>query len=403
MPQDKVLILCYWSSQEVLTASTALPHARELGRLKGNTNVVFVTLETCHTSSVLVKEEFVHLTVYVKDLKLNLLTKAYSFVSVPAALKNIIYEQRVTCILAIGTLAGSLAYLMHKRSHLPFYVSFYEPHSDYMRDSKVWGKFDPRYLYQKRWEWLQAKYASGLILVSENYKKRLLKAKLLADSKTYVVRNTADTHLFSFSPSDRSTIRSKLNIPATSRVGIYVGKYGDLYYKEEAFKIYKQCFGIIEDFRLIILSPQPYHEIEQQLLLQDIDPRRAQIAVALHDEVPAYLSAADFAFATIKSYPSARFCSPVKIGEYWANGLPVLLTEGIGDDSDIIKREGGGALFNLEQEGSVEQAIRQILEITKDPKHRQEIPKLAHKYRSPEKLREAYEYFFKASGGEASI
>ncbi|HEY4651975.1 MAG TPA: hypothetical protein VIG72_11210, partial [Pontibacter sp.] len=99
-------------------------------------------------------------------------------------------------------------------------------------------------------------------------------------------------------------------------------------------------------------------------------------------------------FATIKPYPSARYCSPVKIGEYWASGLPVLLTEGVGDDSDIIKNEGGGALFNLQEPESVKRAIWQIQAILQDPTHRQEIPKLAIKYRSPDKIREAYEYFF---------
>jgi hypothetical protein len=62
--------------------------------------------------------------------------------------------------------------------------------------------------------------------------------------------------------------------------------------------------------------------------------------------VKDYLSAADFAFATIKSTPIRLYCCPVKNGEYWASGLPILLEDGIGDDSDIIKSEGGGIILN---------------------------------------------------------
>ena len=183
-------------------------------------------------------------------------------------------------------------------------------------------------------------------------------------------------------------------------IGIYVGKYGGLYYEAEAFHIYKHCFETIPGFRLIILSPHPQEEILQHLGQSSIDIAKVYITSVPHTEVPAFLSAADFAFATYKPGPSKRFLSPIKIGEYWANGLPVLLTEGVGDDSDIIKQEGGGATFNLREEGSVERALEKIQHILKDPAHRQEIPKLAQKYRSPERIREAYEYFFEQNREE---
>jgi len=208
---------------------------------------------------------------------------------------------------------------------------------------------------------------------------------------------------FSFSQSNRDKIRHTLGITKANITGIYVGKYGGLYYQQEAFAIYKQCFDRIPDFRLIILSPQPLAEIIKSLHQQQIDISKVYIASVPHQEVPYYLSAADFGFATIKSYPSARYCSPVKIGEYWANGLPVLLTEGVGDDSDIIRNEGGGALFHLQQEGSVERALQQILAIISNPEHRQEISELAAKYRSPERIREAYAYFFGQRSGGGQI
>ncbi|WP_161890254.1 glycosyltransferase family protein [Pontibacter russatus] len=183
-------------------------------------------------------------------------------------------------------------------------------------------------------------------------------------------------------------------------VGIYVGKYGGLYYDQEAFYLYKRCLETIPGFRLIILSPHPQEEILQHLGQSGIDKAKVYITSVPHAEVPVYLSAADFAFATYKPGPSKRFLSPIKTGEYWANGLPVLLTEGVGDDSDIIKCEGGGATFNLREEGSVERALEKIQQILKDPAHRQEIPRLAQKYRSPERIREAYEYFFGQSKEE---
>ncbi|MHA6247044.1 glycosyltransferase family protein [Pontibacter sp. CAU 1760] len=262
-----------------------------------------------------------------------------------------------------------------------------------MRDTGVWKRYDPRYVFQRKWEKEQAHAAAGLIVVSDLYLETLALQLQLPLHKIKLARNTVTAKGFRFSAPERVKKRTLLGFSEGSVVGIYVGKYGDLYYKEEAFVIYKYCFETIPDFRLIILSPQPKQEIEGFLQQEDIDLRKVFVATVPHAEVPQYLSAADFAFATIKSYPSARFCSPVKVGEYWANGLPVLLTEGVGDDSDIIQKEGGGATFNLQQEGSLEQALSKIQQMLEDPSHRQNIPKLAEKHRSPDRVREAYAYF----------
>ncbi|MFD3002089.1 glycosyltransferase [Pontibacter toksunensis] len=330
---------------------------------------------------------------YSKNYPLNLLNKISDFMTFPMQLEQIIVEEKVEVIIAAGTLAGTLAMLVHRKTNTPYYVSFYEPHVLYMRDTGVWKKYDPRYLFQLRWEREQAQEAEGLITVSEKFRQKVITNNLSSEEKVRSVRNAPDLFTFSFSEGDRAMVRTEF-VALHTTVGIYVGKYGDLYYKEVAFSIYKTCFDTIPDFRLIILSPQPQKEIYKLLQQYQIDTAKVHVASVQHREVPQYLSAADFAFATIKSYPSARYCSPVKIGEYWANGLPVLLTEGVGDDSDIIKKEGGGATFNLQEEGSVEKALQQILQILEDPNHRREIPKLAQKYRSPERIREAYAYFF---------
>ena len=115
------------------------------------------------------------------------------------------------------------------------------------------------------------------------------------------------------------------------------------------------------------------------------DRGQAFITKAPHGEVPGYLAASDFAFATIKPAPCRLFCSAVKIGEYWANGLPVLLTPGVGGDSAIIAAEKGGAVFDLIHPGSVPSALMH------QPDYRIRIHALAVRYRSLNRTREAYD------------
>ena len=406
MEKLRIIFIGYWSITDGLTKATILPWLKIMQESHFVEQVILCTIERDATKPTTANPvaEFTkvdHVALYPTNKKYPLLTKISDFVQFPREIISIAKKQKTTTVFAHGAPAGALAYKVWKSLKLPFYVSSFEPHAAYMAESGVWHRRGLKYTFQRYWEGQQLKYASGLIPVSEKYRQKLLHLGVKA-SKVKTVLSPVQLNVFSFNKADRVNLRTNLGWQ-NNMIGIYAGKYGGLYFQQEAFRIYAQCFHLIPSFRLIILTPQPEEEIHAMLAAQNIDREHVLVKQVPHGEVPAYLSAADFAFATYKPGPSKKYLSPVKIGEYWANGLPVMLTEGVGDDSDIINNEGGGALFNLEQEGSVEQAIRQILSILKDPQHRQEIPKLAQKYRSPDRLREAFEYFFRKGEQESSI
>ncbi|MBC5993610.1 glycosyltransferase [Pontibacter cellulosilyticus] len=404
-----ILLICGWKVNDVLTVSTLLPHLEVLVELRKVSSIVLLTNEESSPTINLTslqpqilrnsKVKWLPRT-FSNTTPFKLINQAIHFTRSASEVSKIIKNNGIDVIVAHGAPAGAIAYKVWEESKIPFFVSLFEPHADYMLESGVWSRYGLKYIFQKKWEKKQLT-AAGLMPVTENYSQKIIADGVRAD-KVFTVPCSVQANIFSFNSSSRDSLRTELGW-RYEVVGIYVGKYGGLYLEEEAFSIYKSCFKLISNFRLVILTPQPELEVYAMLDAASINRAHVLVRQVPHSEVPSYLSAADFAFATYKAGPSKKALSPVKIGEYWANGLPVLLTEGVGDDSDIIKQEGGGALFNLQRERSVEEAILQILEIIKDPKHRQEIPKLAHKYRSPEKLREAYEYFFGASGGEAKV
>ena len=398
-----ILFLCYWSLEDNLVTATVLPRLRVLQQFKCIGKIFLVTIEREPGLNIdLSPTEFnkvLHQPIFPKNCYYNALTKINDFVVIPKILNQLVKTQNIAIILAHGAPAGALAYKVCQKAKIPFYVSSFEPHAQYMAESGVWSRYGLKYRYQKKWEKDVIKTAKGVMPVAENYTEKLLAMGVSAD-KVFTVPCSVATETFRFCDKNRNRIRENLGFD-NNMVGIYVGKYGGLYYNEEAFLIYQQCFLTIPHFRLIILSPQPQEEILQQLKRYKIDFLKVYVASVSHELVPAYLSASDFAFATYKPGPSKKYLSPVKVGEYWANGLPVLLTEGVGDDSDIIKKEGGGAVFNLQQEGSLSLALQQIQEIVKDPSHRLKIPDLAMKYRSPDKIKAAYQYFLgKEEGGQ---
>jgi glycosyltransferase involved in cell wall biosynthesis len=61
-------------------------------------------------------------------------------------------------------------------------------------------------------------------------------------------------------------------------------------------------------------------------------------------DVPMYLSAADVGIAFYKPALSRLATSPVKLAEYLACGLPVVINAGVGDSDTLISTERVGAV-----------------------------------------------------------
>jgi hypothetical protein len=185
--------------------------------------------------------------------------------------------------------------------------------------------------------------------VTYNYADFLVE-KGIPSERILVMPCCVDIEKFAYNEVARWRVRDKLEIPDIAKVGIYVGKFGDIYLKKEAFTLFKQAYDFFGDsFFLIILSPQSGEEILENLAAVNFPSKNVYVNTVTHDKVPEFLSAADFAFSLVRTSPSRKYCSPVKNGEYWANGLPILLPREVGDDEKIIKESKAGAIFDIEE------------------------------------------------------
>ena len=392
MNQPKsIIFISYWGFNEGLTQATVLPHLQILARSPHVGQIILVTVER-QSEMPLPQENVLGNKILVKPYKSNkkfnvLLTKMDDFIGLAVHLRQLVKIFSIDTIIARGAPAGNLAWRLHKKTGLPFYVESFEPHADYMLESAVWKKWDPRYWIQKWGEKQTKSWSSGLITVSDNYAKQLLKENIDI-SKVKVVPCTVDISRFQFCEMDGKEIRAKHNIPGDAIVGINVGKYGSIYHDKEAFRLFARAFDYFTNYWQFFITPDIY-EVKNFIKVFNLPLERCIILTLDHNEVPSYLSAADFAYALIKATPAKKYCSPIKTGEYWANGLPVIITEGIGDDSNIIHNSGWGAVWDA-QEDSSDFLFQQIDSILKNKSHRSNIQVLATKYRDRALIEKAY-------------
>ena len=99
----------------------------------------------------------------------------------------------------------------------------------------------------------------------------------------------------------------------------------------------------------------------------------------------------DFGICPVKPVPTKQFCTPIKNGEYWAMGLPVVITKNISEDSDIIKlNDIGYVLSELTNEEYMNAVLKiESLLLTKE-KLKNKIIEIAIKHRSFEIAEKIY-------------
>lgn len=387
-----IMYLSYWGVNDGLTVSVIYPHLHILQESKDVDKIIFVTIERDSNDAELNPTKFSdkvdHHPLHSKNLKLGLINKVNDFVLFPKLLKRKLKSEKVDVAFTHGMVSGSLLHLVCPKMIVPYYV-FAEPHSEYMLESGVWKKNDPRYLFQKKWEEGQLRTAEGIFSVTENYIARIRNEyPLEISNKAKFAPNAVDLELFEFNEEERVRVRKDLGITDDEIVGIYVGKFGGIYLKEEAFKLFKIGEQVLANFKLVILSPQSEEEI-RKLAEKTGYAKNVIVRKVPHELVRDYLFAADFGISIQNPKPSNLFLCPLKNGEYWASGLPIFSIKDVGDDTKRIEHNPDlGAVFTLGDHRSVERAFKHIAGLCNNKSNRISNPprKAAEKYKN---LREA--------------
>ena len=96
--------------------------------------------------------------------------------------------------------------------------------------------------------------------------------------------------------------------------------------------------------------------------------------------MPAALSEADAGLCFGTQGGSERGGSPTKIGEYWACGLPVVVTPNVGDVDAIVQDEGVGVIVEAASDEAYRSAARRLAKLLRDPTLRVRCRQAAEKH-----------------------
>ena len=147
-------------------------------------------------------------------------------------------------------------------------------------------------------------------------------------------------------------------------VCVYAGKLGGIYLKEEVFDFIRACYDHWKDnFRFLMLTNATEAEIASERIRVGLPEEIIISQFVFHKEIPRYLSLGDFALNPVKPVPTKRYCTPIKDGEYWAMGLPVVISPDISEDSAIIEKENIGVVMNFSNHNAMKKTVFKVEEL----------------------------------------
>lgn len=168
-------------------------------------------------------------------------------------------------------------------------------------------------------------------------------------------------HFVLASATQREQTRDELGISTDATVVGYLGSLGGNYMLDEMLRMFVAVRNRRPGARLLMVTRSPPAEILVAALAHDISAEELVIRTATRDEVPQLISAADIGMAFKRSSFSALACSPTKLGEMLALGIPMVVNAGVGDVEVVARDNDATIIVDRFDEDALAEAAKAIL------------------------------------------
>lgn len=397
-----ILILTYWSYPDALIQTYTLPYVRIIKKnLPPGSSIYLLTLEK--DQSVFEKSKREVTSKKMAQEGIDWLPFTYKpfgiaafvlWIGISLKLFSLIVKGKISVIHCWCTPPGAIGYVLSVLLNRKLILDSYEPHAEAMVENGTWKREG---LAFKLLFWLERKQterASCVISATEGMRE-YAKRKYHVDIKNFFVKPACvDLKLFNEEVVNDQALRHQLDLQ-DKIVCVYAGKFGGIYLDDEIFDFIKVASNHWDSaFRFLILTSHSNKEIADYCNRAGVDMKCVVMKFVPHNEIPQYIGLADFALTPVKPIPTKRYCTPIKDGEYWALGLPVVIPARISDDSDIIEKNSIGAILNDFNQSAYQMAVESIDRIRKQPDIRSKIRHIAKRYRSFEIAENVYKQVY---------
>jgi len=162
------------------------------------------------------------------------------------------------------------------------------------------------------------------------------------------------------SADQRLAARAELGLAPDASVLAYLGSLGGIYMLDEMLRFFVAFRERKPGARFLFITRNDPHPILAAAARLGIGADELVIRAASRDEVPCFLAAADFGIAFKRSSFSAAACSPTKLGEMLAAGIPMVVNAGVGDVDQVMADTRAGVVVNAFDRANLLAAVDEL-------------------------------------------
>ncbi|WBO20817.1 glycosyltransferase [Sphingomonas abietis] len=205
------------------------------------------------------------------------------------------------------------------------------------------GRFVPIYRFFKRLERRFIAAADHVNCLTERAAAYLRRVYPEQQASWSVIPCCADFDLFRLA-TDAGATRAELAIAGDATVLLYLGSIGPDYLLDRMMALFAALRGLRPDAIFLFVVNNAAETVHAAAAAAGLPREAIRVTGAPRERVPALIGAANLSVVFIRADLSKIGCSPTKLGETLACGVPVVANAGVGDLDALLDPAVNGSL-----------------------------------------------------------
>lgn len=259
--------------------------------------------------------------------------------------------------------------IVHCRSYPPMFAGVF---AKLFLNKKL--IFDPRGVFSHELSYFEKRYilsaffkfcekwfcyfSNRIVLVSNKFKEYVLSEYDVDEGKMIVIPTFSNK----IEPSSNTLFSLKKDVFSDDDILLfaYSGSPEKWQMIDSVFKFFKITSSIIPKARFIIFSKST-EEFHKLIIENSMEPEIIKTISLKPDQLNFHLFQCDFGVLFRENHIINRVSSPIKVRDYLLSGLPVIISDNIGDTSDFVRDNNFGFILNDLDHESMTSVLDQIL------------------------------------------